>query len=176
MPRMTPLPLEIKTLIVTTLALEGVAPNPSRTMRRCSAKDSGWTPSTPSSSGSRSASVTGFPWTPRAMIRVVTSPPSRPSPPSSPPTAPFEMTSDEALQKVKEIFAKNFGLAPEQILPESKLYEELGLDSLDAVDLVLELQDLTGKKITPEVFKGVRTVADVITIVVSLEAETETGR
>jgi acyl carrier protein len=36
------------------------------------------------------------------------------------------MTSDEALQKVKEIFAKNFGLAPEQILPESKLYEELG--------------------------------------------------
>jgi acyl carrier protein len=86
------------------------------------------------------------------------------------------MTSDEALQKVKEIFAKNFGLAPEQILPESKLYEELGLDSLDAVDLVLELQDLTGKKITPDVFKGVRTVADVITIVVALESEPEAGR
>jgi acyl carrier protein len=86
------------------------------------------------------------------------------------------MTSDEALQKVKEIFAKNFGLAPEQILPESKLYEELGLDSLDAVDLVLELQDLTGKKITPEVFKGVRTVADIITVVVALESELESGQ
>ncbi len=86
------------------------------------------------------------------------------------------MTTNEALEKIKEIFAKNFGLTPEQVLPESKLYEELGLDSLDAVDLVLELQDLTGKKITPEVFKGVRTVADVITIVVALEAETETGR
>ena len=86
------------------------------------------------------------------------------------------MTTNEALEKIKEIFAKNFGLTPEQVLPESKLYEELGLDSLDAVDLVLELQDLTGKKITPEVFKGVRSVADVITIVVSLEAETETGR
>ena len=107
------------------------------------------------------------------MILVVTSPPSRRSRPSSP---LFEMTSDEALQKVKEIFAKNFGLAPEQVLPESKLYEELGLDSLDAVDLVLELQELTGKKITPDVFKGVRTVADVITIVVALESEPETGR
>ena len=86
------------------------------------------------------------------------------------------MTSDEALQKIKGIFAKNFGLTSEQVLPESKLYEELGLDSLDAVDLVLELQDMTGKKITPEVFKGVRTVADVITIVVALESETENGR
>jgi acyl carrier protein len=86
------------------------------------------------------------------------------------------MTSDEALQKIKEIFAKNFGLTPEQVLPESKLYEELGLDSLDAVDLVLELQDLTGKKITPEVFKGVRTVADIITVVVALESEPESGQ
>jgi acyl carrier protein len=86
------------------------------------------------------------------------------------------MTSDEALQKIKEIFAKNFGLTPEQVLPESKLYEELGLDSLDAVDLVLELQDLTGKKIKPEVFKGVRTVADIITVVVALESEPESGQ
>ena len=86
------------------------------------------------------------------------------------------MNSDEALQRVKEIFAKNFGLSPEQILPESRLYEELGLDSLDAVDLVLELQDLTGKKITPEVFKGVRTVDDVIKVVVFLESDSQTGR
>jgi acyl carrier protein len=86
------------------------------------------------------------------------------------------MTSDEALQKIKEIFAKNFGLTPEQVLPESKLYEELGLDSLDAVDLVLELQDLTGKKIKPEVFKGVRTVADIISVVIALESEPESGQ
>jgi acyl carrier protein len=86
------------------------------------------------------------------------------------------MNQDEALSKIREIFAKNFNLPAEEVLLESKLYEELGLDSLDAVDLVLELQELTGKKITPEVFKGVRTVADVITIVVALESETETGR
>jgi len=86
------------------------------------------------------------------------------------------MTHEEALQKVREIFAKNFSLKPEEVLPSSKLYEELKLDSLDAVDLVLELQDLTGKKIKPEVFKGVRTVEDVIAIIVTIESGDEAGR
>ena len=78
--------------------------------------------------------------------------------------------------KIREIFAKNFSIKPEEVMPTSKLYEELSLDSLDAVDLVLELQDLTGKKIKPEVFKGVRTVQDVIMIVVSLEEGTDPGQ
>jgi acyl carrier protein len=86
------------------------------------------------------------------------------------------MNQDEALSKIREIFAKNFNLPAEQVLPESKLYEELGLDSLDAVDLVLELQELTGKKIKPEVFKGVRTVADIISVVIALESEPESGQ
>jgi|Laugresp1bdmlbsn_1035097.scaffolds.fasta_scaffold00385_10 acyl carrier protein len=86
------------------------------------------------------------------------------------------MNQEEALLKIQEIFAKNFSIKPEEVMPTSKLYEELRLDSLDAVDLVLELQDLTGKKIKPEVFKGVRTVQDVIMIVVSLEEGTDPGQ
>ena len=86
------------------------------------------------------------------------------------------MNQEEALLKIQEIFAKNFSIKPEEVMPTSKLYEELSLDSLDAVDLVLELQDLTGKKIKPEVFKGVRTVQDVIMIVVSLEEGTDPGQ
>lgn len=86
------------------------------------------------------------------------------------------MNQEEAMQKIREIFAKNFSIKPEEVSPASKLYEELGLDSLDAVDLVLELQDLTGKKIKPEVFKGVRTVEDVINIVVSLESGNDAGQ
>jgi acyl carrier protein len=86
------------------------------------------------------------------------------------------MNQEEALLKIQEIFAKNFSIKPEEVMPTSKLYEELRLDSLDAVDLVLELQDLTGKKIKPEVFKDVRTVQDVIMIVVSLEEGTDPGQ
>jgi acyl carrier protein len=86
------------------------------------------------------------------------------------------MNQEEALLKIREIFAKNFSIKPEEVMPTSKLYEELSLDSLDAIDLVLELQDLTGKKIKPEVFKGVRTVQDVIMIIVSLEEGTDPGQ
>lgn len=86
------------------------------------------------------------------------------------------MNQEEALLKIREIFAKNFSIKPEDVMPTSKLYEELSLDSLDAVDLVLELQDLTGKKIKPEVFKSVRTVQDVIIIIVSLEEGTDPGQ
>jgi acyl carrier protein len=85
------------------------------------------------------------------------------------------MNQEEALQKVRDIFAKNFGLKPDEVRPSSKLYDDLKLDSLDAVDLVLELQDLTGRKIKPEVFKGVRTVEDVIAIIVTIEGGDDTA-
>ena len=55
-----------------------------------------------------------------------------------------------------------FDLDKESIHPESKLYEDLDLDSIDAVDLVVHLQKMTGKKINPEDFKSVRTVKDVV--------------
>jgi acyl carrier protein len=85
------------------------------------------------------------------------------------------MNQEEALQKVRDIFAKNFGLQPDEVRLSSKLYDDLKLDSLDAVDLVLELQDLTGRKIKPEVFKGVRTVEDVIAIIVTIEGGDDTA-
>ena len=46
--------------------------------------------------------------------------------------------------------------------PESRLYEDLDIDSIDAVDLVVRLKEMTGKKIEPEQFKSVRSVQDVV--------------
>ena len=53
----------------------------------------------------------------------------------------------------------------------AKLFEDLDLDSIDAVDLVVRLQDLTGRKIKPDQFKTVRTVSDVVDRVHDLLAE-----
>jgi acyl carrier protein len=55
-----------------------------------------------------------------------------------------------------------FELKPEQITPKARLYDDLDLDSIDAVDLAVRLQDLTKKRIRPEQFKAVRTVEDVV--------------
>lgn len=73
------------------------------------------------------------------------------------------MTDDDILIRLREILAENFEIAPEAVTPEAHLYEELGLDSIDAVDLAIKVQQLTGKRIKPEDFKHVRTVGDVVT-------------
>ncbi|WP_127960183.1 acyl carrier protein [Serratia microhaemolytica] len=71
-------------------------------------------------------------------------------------------------QEVAALLNKLFEIDIEQITPESRLYEDLGLDSIDAVDMVVHLQKKTGKKIKPEEFKAVRTVQDVIDAVEQL--------
>jgi acyl carrier protein len=75
------------------------------------------------------------------------------------------MTKEEIFAKIQEMLAELFEIEPQEIKPESKLFEELELDSIDAVDLVVKLQKTIGKKIMPEEFKQVRTVQDVVDVV-----------
>jgi len=51
---------------------------------------------------------------------------------------------------------------------DANLYEELEIDSIDAVDLMVQLKELTGKKIAPEVFRDVRTIRDVLDALTNL--------
>lgn len=68
----------------------------------------------------------------------------------------------EIFDHVAGVLADLFELDRDEIKPESKLYEDLDIDSIDAIDLVVELKQWTGKKIQPEAFKTVRTVQDVV--------------
>ncbi|CNL16897.1 acyl carrier protein [Yersinia alsatica] len=78
------------------------------------------------------------------------------------------MDKQEIYQQITTLLVKLFEIDEADIKPESRLYEELELDSIDAVDLVVHLQKVTGKKIMPEMFKSVRTVQDVVDAVDSL--------
>lgn len=82
-----------------------------------------------------------------------------------------EINRDEVFSKVQDAFVELFEIDAEDIKPEAKLYQELDLDSIDAVDLVVHLQKLTGKKIQPDEFKAVSTVNDVVDAVVELLKE-----
>jgi len=81
------------------------------------------------------------------------------------------VTREEIFTTLSGYLVEMFEVPADKITPEAKLFEELDLDSIDAVDLVVRLQDLTGKKIKPEQFKTVRTVADVVDRVHDLLAE-----
>ncbi len=78
--------------------------------------------------------------------------------------------TDQAVlyQEIAALLVQLFDLSPEQITPDARLYEDLELDSIDAVDMVVHLQKQTGQKVKPEVFKSVRTVQDVVQVVEQL--------
>lgn len=77
-------------------------------------------------------------------------------------------TEAEILALVTDIFVRLFELDADDVTPAANLYEDLDIDSIDAVDLIVELKKLSGKKIQPEDFKSVRTVQDVVDAVKSL--------
>lgn len=77
-------------------------------------------------------------------------------------------TREEIFDKVVEILAELFELEASEITLQSNLYEELDIDSIDAVDLLVELKTYTGKKLSPEDFKAVRTVQDIVDAVSEL--------
>ncbi|OON40745.1 acyl carrier protein [Izhakiella australiensis] len=72
------------------------------------------------------------------------------------------MQKNDIYQEVTDLLVKLFELNPQDIQPQSRLYEDLELDSIDAVDMIVHLQKHTGRKIAPETFKSVRTVQDVV--------------
>lgn len=69
---------------------------------------------------------------------------------------------EEIYLKIVSILEELFEIEPEKITLEANLYQDLDIDSIDAVDLVVELKKMTGKKIQPDDFKAVRTVQDVV--------------
>ncbi|TXU41181.1 acyl carrier protein [Enterobacter roggenkampii] len=82
------------------------------------------------------------------------------------------MTEQETIyQEVCGLLTRLFEIDPQDITTEARLYEDLELDNIDAVDMIVHLQKKTGKKIKPETFKSVRTVQDVVDAVEQLLRE-----
>jgi len=75
------------------------------------------------------------------------------------------MTEADIETAVKRILSEDFEIDEAKLVPDVNLFEELDLDSIDAVDLVVRLQQETGKKVNPEDFKKIRTLRDVVSAV-----------
>ncbi|HEX4081059.1 MAG TPA: acyl carrier protein [Rhizomicrobium sp.] len=72
------------------------------------------------------------------------------------------MTRDDILADIRAYMVELFDTAPDAVTLDASLIDDLDLDSIDAVDLIVKLQQLVGQKIQPEVFKSVRTVRDIV--------------
>ncbi len=78
------------------------------------------------------------------------------------------MTREELFLKLQEILAEEFELEQAAITPESKLYEDLELDSIDAIDLMVKMKGYMTGKLEPEQFKKAVTIQDVVDILYPL--------
>ncbi len=70
--------------------------------------------------------------------------------------------ANDTLVKLRAVLIEDFDIPVDTIFPEARLYEDLDIDSIDAIDLIVRLKEITGKKIPPERFKEVRTIGDVV--------------
>ena len=77
-------------------------------------------------------------------------------------------TKDEILEQIRASLVKLFELDPARITLAARLNEDLEIDSIDAVDLLDRLRRQTGRKISAEDFRSVRTVGDLVEAVYKL--------
>ncbi|GGL44273.1 acyl carrier protein [Sporolactobacillus putidus] len=77
------------------------------------------------------------------------------------------MAEDDVLERVKKIVVDRLGVDEADVKPEASFKEDLDADSLDIVELVMELEDEFNLEISDEDAEKIQTVGDVITYIQS---------
>ena len=72
------------------------------------------------------------------------------------------MNKEAIYERIVAILQETFEIDASRVTPEARLYDDLDIDSIDAVDLIVQLKPLVGKRLNAEAFKSVRTVQDVV--------------
>ena len=77
-------------------------------------------------------------------------------------------SKEQIYNKLCEILQQEFEVEPSMLNEDANLFTDLDLDSIDAVDLAVRLQQYIEKRISPEEFKQIKTLKDVVDAVYSL--------
>ena len=72
------------------------------------------------------------------------------------------MDKEEILYKVEDVVVDLLAIDRAKIKPETKLYEDLDFDSIDAIELILQLEEKYDEKISADKLKSARTIQDVV--------------
>lgn len=78
------------------------------------------------------------------------------------------MTKEEIFAKLQEVLETEFEVEKSDVTLESKLFEDLDLDSIDAVDLVVKMKPYLTGNVDPEMFKSAKTIQNVVDILAPL--------
>lgn len=78
------------------------------------------------------------------------------------------ITKEQIFEELKTILIEELEVDEKSINLDANLFEDLDLDSIDAVDIAVRMQRFTDKKISPAEFKKIRTINDVVETVYAL--------
>ncbi len=79
---------------------------------------------------------------------------------------------ENIIKMTDEVFKESFEIEPDQIKPQANIFDDLGLDSLDIVDLVVALQKKFGVKIrNDERVRNIRTLSDIYSFIQTIKKE-----
>jgi acyl carrier protein len=82
---------------------------------------------------------------------------------------------DEILSRLRALMQDRFEVEPARVQPQTKLVEDLDLDSIDAIDMAVELQGWTGVPLAEEALRAVRTVEDVVSMIATHLSKVASG-
>jgi acyl carrier protein len=77
------------------------------------------------------------------------------------------VATQDVADGLREIMSARLGLPPEQLVPEARLVEDLGLDSLDAVELAISVERKFDIEVPEDELTKLKTVADMVALVES---------
>jgi acyl carrier protein len=75
------------------------------------------------------------------------------------------MNEAQILAELRSMMIELFDIEAERVVPEARLIDDLDLDSIDAIDMVVKLQDMTGRRVAEDELRALRTVGDVVNLV-----------
>jgi len=76
------------------------------------------------------------------------------------------MNNEDVKSKINDFLIEEFEIDQELINPDAKLKDDLGLDSLDFVDVVVEIEDAFGVKLTGNDFTNIVSLSDFYNLII----------
>lgn len=78
------------------------------------------------------------------------------------------MTRDEIYAQIRNVLVTNFEIPEDRVTLEARLMDDLELDSIDAIDMAVQIQEMTSVRVEEEALRKLRTVGDTVDLVAQL--------
>ena len=86
-------------------------------------------------------------------------------------TVAMSMSREDVYAQIRATLVEDFDIEPSKVTEQATLIDDLGLDSIDAIDMAVRIQQMTESRVEEDALKELRTVGDAVNLVLRLLAK-----